>query len=437
LARKRLTATALKNLKTPPPHPSGKKNGRSFVMDSEVRGLGIKVSETGTKSWVVLTRFPGSDNPTARKLAPFNALDLAEAREQARKWLSDIARGVDPADEKRERELAAARRRENSVASVIEDFVREKLSGERQGKHVERDVRQEFVTAWGKRPVADITTDDVLHVVRAIKQRSPSHARLVLGYARRFFDWAIEQHAYDIKVNPCLQLKPTRILGEKRSRERVLSDDELFAFCRASERLPYPFGPAYRLLLLSGLRLNEAVDAKWSEFDLRNGTWTVPASRMKGREGRAADHVVPITPEIAAILESLPRFKSGDYLFSTNFGKSPIYLSYRIKTRVDAKMQRTLRALARKRGEDASKVVLQPWRNHDLRRTLRTTLSKLRVDMDTREAVLGHARQGIVATYDRYDLAPEKKDALQRWAAYVQNLAMPAVEANNVIKLHA
>ena len=79
---------------------------------------------------------------------------------------------------------------------MFEDFVKEKLASERQGRDVERDMRKEFVAVWGKRPIADITVEDVLHVIRAVKQRgAPSHARNLLGYLRRFFDWAIEQHA--------------------------------------------------------------------------------------------------------------------------------------------------------------------------------------------------------------------------------------------------
>jgi integrase len=77
----------------------------------------------------------------------------------------------------------------------------------------------------------------------------------------------------------------------------------------------------YRLLILTGLRLNEVADATWSEIDFRNGVWIVPATRMKGKDGRAVDHVVPITAEIAAILESLPRFKNGDFLFSVTFAR--------------------------------------------------------------------------------------------------------------------
>jgi hypothetical protein len=88
--------------------------------------------------------------------------------------------------------------------------------------------------------------------------------------------------------------------------------------------------------------------------------------------------------------------------------------------------------MARRRGDDPSRVTLRAWVNHDLRRCLRTGLSKLRIDFDVREAVLGHTRPGVVGTYDRHDYQAEKKDALERWAAYVQGLASPAVQTNVV-----
>jgi integrase len=431
IGRKRLTAKTVENLKLPAPDPTGKKNGRRFVMDNEVRGLGVKITEAGSKSFVMITRFPGYKNPAPRQLGSCDAMTLEEAREKGREWLKLIARGIDPAEHERELLLAAARRRENSFASVFEDFAKEKLAGERQGRDVERDMRKEFVTVWAKRPVSDITTADVLAIIRTIKQRAPAQARNLFGYVRRFFDWVIEQHAYSITVNPCAGLKPARLIGEKKSRDRVLTDLEIFAFWRASAHTGYPFGQLYRLLLLTGLRLNEVADASWSEIDMRGGVWVIPSSRMKS----GTDHVVPLTPEISAILNSLPHFKSGNYVFSTTFGKSPVWVSDKAKRRLDAKMLLTLRALARRRGEDPSKVELTPWRNHDLRRSLRTGLSKLRIDFDIREAVLGHARQGVVGVYDRHDFQAEKADALQRWAAYVQSLATPTAEPTNIIRL--
>ena len=433
IGRKRLTARTIETLRPAAPDPTGKRTGRRFVMDAEVSGFGVKVTETGSRSFVLIKRYPGSKHPAPRQLGLCDALSLEEAREKAREWLKLIVRGIDPAVHEREIQLAAARRRENSFAAVFEDFVKEKLANERQGAGVERSMRKEFAAVWGKRPIADITKEDVLSVIRIVKQRgAPSHARNLLGYLRRFFDWAIEQHGYSIEINPCAQLKPARLVGEKRARERVLTDDELFAFWRATGHTGYPFGPLYRLLILTGLRLNEVADAKWSEFDWRNGLWIVPAARMKGKDGRVADHVVPLTDDIAVILKALPRFKSGDFLFSTTVGKSAVWVASKVKKRLDARMLCTLKAMARRRGDDPLRIALPSWVNHDLRRTLRTGLSKLRVDRDIREAVLAHTRPGVEGVYDRHDYQTEKKDALERWAAYVQNLATPAVETNVV-----
>jgi integrase len=98
-------------------------------------------------------------------------------------------------------------------------------------------------------------------------------------------------------------------------------------------------------------------------------------------------------------------------------------------------MLQTLRALARRRGGDHSKVTLPHFVNHDLRRTLRTGLSKLRVDRDIREAVLAHTRPGVEGVYDRHDYQLEKKDALDLWAAYVQRLSLQDAKSNNVVRL--
>jgi hypothetical protein len=185
VGRKLLTDKSVKNLKPPAPDPTGKRNGRRFIMDEAVRGFGVKVTETGSRSFVLVKRFGGSKQPTARRIGSCDALTLEDAREKAREWLKLIAKGIDPADHEREIQLAIARQRENSVAAVFEDFVKEKLPYERRGKEVQRDMSKNLVMAWGKRAIADITDEDVLAVIRAVKQRgSPSQARNLLGYAR-------------------------------------------------------------------------------------------------------------------------------------------------------------------------------------------------------------------------------------------------------------
>ena len=179
----------------------------------------------------------------------------------------------------------------------------------------------------------------------------------------------------------------------------------------------YPYGPIYQLLLLSGLRLNEVADATWSEFDLKAGIWTIPAARMKGKNrGKARPHSVPLTADMLAMLSNLPRFNRGEYLFSTTSGATSVSINDKVKKRLDAGMLLTLQEMARERGDNPDKVKLPPWINHDLRRTVRSRLSELRVDADVAEAVLAHKKPGIRGVYDRYEFLDEKRHALELWA---------------------
>jgi integrase len=176
--------------------------------------------------------------------------------------------------------------------------------------------------------------------------------------------------------------------------------------------MAYPYGPIYRLLLLSGLRLNEVADAVWSEFDLAKGIWTIPAARMKGKNGKARPHSVPLTADILAILRSLPRFNRGEHLFSATNGETSVWITDKVKRRLDA-------AMTEKLGR------LPPWVNHDLRRTLRSRLSELRVSADVAEAILAHVKPGIRGVYDRYEHFDEKRHALELWAGRLRDIITP------------
>jgi integrase len=426
----KLTDRGIKALKAPPV------GTRSDFMDTEVPGLGVRITDKNHRTFILAGRFPSSTHYTRRELAVVGSITLEKVREKAREWRQLIRAGIDPTEQQKQQHDATQRKRECSFTAVAEDFFREKLPSERKGKEVERAIRRELMPRLGNKPIADVTEADVLFVVRSIKARNaPSQARNVLGFAKRFFQWAIDQRVYEIKLNPCLNLKPDKLVGEKNSRSRILTDDELRAFLRATKRLSYPHGTLYRLLLLTGLRLNEAADASWSEFDLANGVWTIPAERMKGRNHQARAHVVPITAEIKALLDQLPRFKSGQFLFSKTFGVSPVWMTTIVKERLDAQMLKTLRAIARAAGHDPAGVELKPFVNHDLRRTLRTGLSALRIDRDVREAVLAHTLGGIAAVYDHHDYFSEKKHALERWAERLAAInAQP--RGSNIVPIH-
>ena len=100
---------------------------------------------------------------------------------------------------------------------------------------------------------------------------------------------------------------------------------------QATQKLGYPYGPLFQLLALTGQRRSEVAEARWSECDLSGKLWTIPAERMKAN----AAHAVPLPRQAVEILEALPRFHHGDYLFSTTFGVKPVNGFSKAKRRVD------------------------------------------------------------------------------------------------------
>jgi integrase len=428
----RATTLTDRKLRALKPASPGK---RYEVMDKLERQLGVRVTEKRTRTFILVTRFPGARNPTRRALGEYPSMPLAEAREKAAEWRKLIKRQIDPKEAERRERDAAARARKNCFAAVAGDFIRDKLPGERKGREVARDIRRDLLPLWGERPVTEITPRDVREVVKAKRQIAPAQARNLLGTVKRLFAWAVDEDRYSLEISPAAALKPSKIVGEKIQGQRVLSDPEIFALWRAAERTPYPHGPVYLVLLLTALRLNEAADASWTEFDLANRIWTIPAVRMKGKNGKARPHAVPITDDLLAILDKLPRFKAGEFVFSTTVGRSPAWMSDKIKKRIDGRILRTLRALARRRGDDPAKVTLAPWVNHDIRRSVRSQLSRLKVTEEAREAVLAHARPGIKGTYDLHDYSDEKREALDAWAVRLSSIIHPA--SANMIELKA
>ncbi|MDT3686476.1 MAG: integrase arm-type DNA-binding domain-containing protein [Pseudorhodoplanes sp.] len=434
MARKKFSDAFLKSLK---PAPAGTRYER---LDSEVPGLIVRVTDKGTRTFALKTRMPGKKQPTRRAMGEYGAISLAEARQRARDWLAMVKRGEDPKAAEERAKQAVARRQAHTFRKVAEAYIADAVIGakpdrpiQRKGEEVARMIRNELAGAWGDRPVAGIDRHDVLALIRAKKVEAPAQARNLLSIARTLFSWAV-MNGYGLDHSPCDGIKPKLILGDKEFRDRTLNDEEVAALWRAS-RMPYPYGPIYRLLLLTGLRLNEVADARWSEFDIPNRRWVIPAERMKGKNQKARAHLVPITDDIMAVLNGLPRFKRGDYLFSLTFGEKSVWISSKVKERTDARMLRSLRAWAKLQGKDASKVQLSHWQNHDIRRTVRTILSSLQISEEVREAVLAHVRPGIKGAYDHYKYEREKAEALTLLAQHIRRISTRKSEPNNVVSL--
>src|SRR6185312_13319479 len=152
------------------------------------------------------------------------------------------------------------------------------------------------------------------------------------------------------------------------------------------------------------------------EWDLRNHIWIIPDERMKGK----LPHAVPITEELREIAGFFPN--GGSYLFSCDGGQKAMALT-KVKQTIDEEMLKVLREIAVEEGADPAAVELVHWNNHDIRRTVRTRLSRLRVPADSREALLAHVKPGIERVYDVHDYLDEKREALEAWAVELKRIA--------------
>jgi hypothetical protein len=257
MVQRALTDRTIKALANKPAAP-----GKTYdVPDGIVPGLAIRVMPSGKRSFVLVTRSPGRKNPTRRSLGEYGAITLDAARDRAREWLDLVRRGVDPQVEEERRRIAELRKHTHTFAAVAEQYIKVHVSKTRKAHGVSQSIRREFIAVWGERPIADISRRDVLAVIDATVARGkPAQARNLLGYVSTLFSWALNRD-YGLEHSPCDRMKPNQIIGEKKTRHRILTDAEIRAVWSSAEAMGYPHGPLIKLLLITGQRLNEVARA--------------------------------------------------------------------------------------------------------------------------------------------------------------------------------
>ncbi|WP_288037491.1 site-specific integrase [Acidiphilium sp.] len=397
------------------------KAGRADYPDALVPGLALRVSENGHRSFVLIARYPmNPKNPTRRALGDYGELTLEQARDRAREWLALIRKGTDPRVAEARRRADEIRSQVNTFGTVAEAFIERQVSKLAKADEVAKMLRAEFVTKWGHRPIGDILPDEVAQAIRPIAKRAPYSAHNAFSNLRRLFNWAIGTHEFGLTHSPMERLRPRDLIGAREARERILTNDELRAIwsvCtpegkpnakRKTDQIGFPYGPLVQMLILTGQRRDEVAHMRWSEIDMDQRIWTIPAGRMKG--GRT--HVVPLAPEALAILAKLPRFTAGDYVFSTDGGVKPVNGFSKAKARLD----------------EMSGVT--GWVLHDLRRTTRTHFSALPVQDLVRELVIAHARPGLHKVYDQHSYIDEKRECLTLWEQRLRGILAPKPPAD-------
>jgi len=407
--RKTLTDRTIRSCK---PAAAGK---RDLHPDHIVPGMWLRVTDRGHKSFVLVARYPlHPKNPTPRALGDYGAITLGQAREKARAWIEMIGRGIDPKVEEERQRTAALRRQANTFSAVANDFLDRHAKNLAKREEAERIIKAEFVKRWAARPISDIAPQEVSAAIRAIVDRgAPYQAHNAFGYLRGLFNWAIGTGEYGLDASPVERLQPAKLIGKREVRARVLTDDELRAVWNAAERMGYPYGQVFRLLILTGQREREVSEISRREIAFDKRLWSIPAARMKSD----AAHEVPLAPTALGLLEALPRWQGGDFLFSTNAGAKPINGFSKAKARIDK----------------LSGVV--EWKIHDLRRTMRTHLSALPVQDLVRELVIAHAKPGLHKVYDQHAYQDEKRHCLELWEKRLMSIVGPAPESQNVVAL--
>ena len=397
------------------------------LWDALVPGLGFRVGASGTRTFHVMTRVNGRQ--VRQVVGPYPATKLKDAREEAGEIIRQARKGVDPREQRRQARREAERARRDTFASVVEDFI-EKYAKPRNRRWAETDrtFKVNVNPAWGKRPIASITRREVIDLLEKIdKERGPYMSNRTLAAIRRLFAWAVERDVID--ASPAQNVKP---VGKEVSRDRVLTDDELRAFWKATEGDDQPRHPFLRTLLLTAQRRSEVATMRWQDLDLEDDKplWSIPRQFVK------ADrlHDVPLAPEVVAILKDLPRHQ-GPHLFTTGDGTVPVSSFATTKHRVDKKMVEIMREAAEQAGDDPETVELPRWTLHDLRRTAATNMAVLNFSPHVVGAVLNHSpggTHGITAIYVRFRYDDERRQALEAWARRLDQIVTETPPANVV-----
>jgi integrase len=252
---------------------------------------------------------------------------------------------------------------------VVEEWLRRDQADSRRSSQYQlhRLVEADLLPAWRGRRVGSITKRDVHTMLDGIVDRgAPTMAKKTEAYVKRFFKWCHQRDL--IAANP---LEAMEALPKAKSRERVLTDDELVKVWHAADEGPHRM--AVRLLVLTGARREEISQLKWGEIDgdsesehsCSKLSIVLAGERTKNGEPR----IIPLSASAAALLAAMPRI--GEYVFTLN-GDKPIGSWGRAKHALD----------------DAAGVT--GWRIHGLRRAGATGMQKEGVTLQTVEAVRRH-----------------------------------------------
>lgn len=325
--------------------------------DSEVIGLRISINKSGRRFWFWRYTYQGVKR--AAKIGEFPALDVAAARRRALDLRAQLDLGQDP---------QASKDHYKSMPTLAEFAEREYMPLARQTKRSHADdasrLKHHLLPRFGQRKLCDLTTREIQGFIAELaKSHAPATANRILSLLARMLKLATVWQIID--RNPCQGIAKFR---EARARERFLSNDEIARLYRAMALDKNTVAvSAIQLLLLTGLRRNEALKAKWHQVDLDRQLMHLPETKA----GKPRN--VVLSAQAVVLLAGLPSRNSSEWLFPGRFGDRPL-----------DNLDKCLRRLLLSAGIAAMRV-------HDFRHTHASILANNGVSLFVIQRSLGHS----------------------------------------------
>jgi integrase len=366
-----------------------------LVWDTKQHGLALQVQPSGTKAWKAIYSRHG--RPRWLHIGKENAIHLADARMLAGEAMLAVAKGEDPAAEKK------AERGAGTFAELAARYVGHAQHVNKSWQQGARLIERYATPRWGKLQASSITRADVKAMLARI-ENAPVLQNQVLAAVSAVFSWSVKEEL--LPANPC-KLVPR---NETRSRERVLSESELPKFWAAFGDSVE--GRALKAILCLGQRPGEI--AHMRREHIVDGWWELPGKPVPelGWPGtkNGASHRVWLPKPVRGLIDS---DETTGFVFGA---RRPVH-------RLDAVM----REICKKLGIESAA------RPHDLRRTHGTTLTGLGFGRDAMNRIQNHVEGGIASVYDKYQYADENKRVMEAVASKI--MALVEGRPSNVVPM--
>jgi integrase len=352
--------------------------------DANLAGFGIRVSPSGAKSWMAFSR--NMERKTRVTLGRYPHMLLGQARQRAMNTLMEMADG----EFQRSTKLQL-------FEHALDDWYKKDQAQNKSFLQVKNAMELHVRPRLKDFKFATIEKRDIIKIIDRIATKAPTQANRVLAFTKRFFNWCVSRDL--LAISPAHGIVKTKT---EVSRDRVLSKGELRAIYTATFEMPYPFGPLFRILTLTGQRLNEVAGVSWKEINRGAAKWELPRDRSKNK----TSHVVHLSNPVRKEFDGLMNLTNQELVFTTT-GKTPVSGFSKAKKQLD-------------------KISgVNDWRLHDLRRTFATVATEtLGYEPVVIDRVLNHVSgsvKGIAAVYQKGQYLDKRKIVLDAWAGYVQN----------------